>query len=270
MKERSMNLLRLQRVLAVLASAASFVTCASVVRASIAVDPSDYNDSRTTSGNSGVGGGLTWNPANGSWGGGGFTITWDITDNGADFTYRYTIDTTGAKALSHWILELSQFDASGAPLTSDWEDIFEDMTAGDYDSSGINDGANEVPTNPFSPSNPGIPGDIYGVKFNTSGDPNVSWVEFTTPQAPVWGDFYGKDGTENMGADEVYIYNTGYGMDPLGTDFTDWIARPNGASQPPGTGSGGAIPEAASLIVWSLLVGAMGLVSQRRRQGIVA
>ena len=69
------------------------------------------------------------------------------------------------------------------------------------------------------------------------------------------------------------FFNTAAHIQGIGTGggASDWIGEDDPVVVPPGTGIGGAsVPEAASLIVWSLLMGAVGLVSQRRRQSIVA
>jgi len=56
-------------------------------------------------------------------------------------------------------------------------------------------------------SNPGIPGDLFGLKFDLSGLA-VSW-QIETDRAPMWGDFYAKNG-KHRGQD-VYAYNVHFG-----------------------------------------------------------
>jgi hypothetical protein len=52
-----------------------------------------------------------------------------------------------------------------------------------------------------------------------------------------------------------------------GTSLTEpSITDPTGDFDPPPPPSGGVTPEATSLIVWSLLVGGVGLVSPHRRE----
>ncbi len=61
-------------------------------------------------------------------------------------------------------------------------------------------------------SNPGIPGDICGVKWDTSGKAlTYSWT-VVTDRAPMWGDFYAKDGKDRD--DWVFSYNVGFGSEP--------------------------------------------------------
>ena len=62
-------------------------------------------------------------------------------------------------------------------------------------------------------STPGIPGDIRGMKWETSGKAlNYSWV-IVTDRAPKWGDFYAKDGKQKDAW--VFSYNKGFGSDPV-------------------------------------------------------
>ncbi len=44
-------------------------------------------------------------------------------------------------------------------------------------------------------------------------------VSFVTDYAPEWGSFYARI----EGKKKDYAYNTGFGTDPAGTDFTNWI-----------------------------------------------
>ena len=112
--------------------------------------------------------------------------------------------------------------------------------------------------------------DIFGVRFTrtSTNDLNTTMVVFTTPEVPVWGDFYAKDGG-GTGTSAIYAYNAGFGTDPAAnaTSFINWIPRPDGQPRPV---TQGEVPETASLIVWSLLVGSVGLVAQRRRQRAAA
>ncbi|MCA9236071.1 MAG: hypothetical protein KDA44_11405 [Planctomycetales bacterium] len=244
--------------------------------ASIAVSSSDFTGSRATVGTSGTGGGLIWNPAAGAWSGGKFSISWAITQNASDFTYEYTLKTPGALGgtgaqLSHWLLELSPTDASGGSLDAYWVDVFNTPgTLGNYTDEGIAD----VPASDIGDgadsgnSNQGIPGALYGVKFTRGSDVNTTKVTFTSPQVPIWGDFYARDGGGN-GANTIYAYNIGFGTDPAAdaTVFTNWIPRPDGVSIPPNPEPNDVVPEASSVFVWIALscVGAIGWGRTRRR-----
>jgi len=73
-------------------------------------------------------------------------------------------------------------------------------------------------------------------------------VTFTTEQAPVWGDFFATGGQD-------YAYNVGISTLPDAgtTDFTYWIARPDGAT---------SVPEPSTLV---LLLSGMGVLAGAAR-----
>lgn len=180
-------------------------------------------------------------------GGDGFKVSWNITFDGTStYHYVYSItDATGgalSKDMSHFILQLSS-NITGANFASNIFNIT-GATAG-------------LPTT-FSPSdpgnsNPGLPGDIYGVKFDTFTDASQPTISFDSTRQPIWGDFYTKDGV-NSGND-VFAYNSGFGTQPNGstTDFTPWIPRPD---------TNVAVPEPGT---WLLLGSTLGLVAIGRR-----
>ncbi|MCK5505492.1 MAG: VPLPA-CTERM sorting domain-containing protein [Thermodesulfovibrionia bacterium] len=172
-----------------------------------------------------------------------FTVSWDIERDSTTglYTYEYTFNkpAEGAAALSHWILEVT--DPS---LSSDfWLFNVHDITE---------------PTNFTSANgNPSMPDDgMYGIKVDTQG----TLFTFVTYKDPVWGDFYAKDGKSD-GVDNV-AFNASFGSDPIAdnsdnfTDFSGWIATPNG---------GHVIPEPASmLLLGSGLLGFAGLRRKRK------
>ena len=149
-----------------------------------------------------------------SWDNGGFTLSWNIYANSDDtWTYEYTTNVT-RKDPSHFILEVSE----GNPTFS-------------FTSTQIS--AIEGPTIwTKSNSNPSMPYDIYGVKFDFGGDGTT--YSLTTNRAPVWGVFYAKDGKD--GGDPVVAWSNALD-DPnykisLTLSETDFIVRPDAVPVP--------------------------------------
>jgi len=118
-------------------------------------------------------------------------LNWIVSfDSSTDYwTYRYTFTTDGNPGISHVITEVSgTFDSDNieAGTTKGYE--LEDYSSGER-------------------SNPGLIGDLYGLKFETkkrSEGKTYTWT-IVTDRAPMWGDFYAKGGKND------YVYNTGFG-----------------------------------------------------------
>jgi hypothetical protein len=131
-------------------------------------------------------------------------ITWDVdpVDIGAPgvdyfhYAYTFTAHEGQGGGLSHLILEVS----ADISLDEIW---------------GLTPGTLTIATDSpkiygSSTANPGIPGDIYGIKiqsFTNDGD-NTWAVSFDSTRVPVWGDFYAKGGSIN------YAYNVGFLVEP--------------------------------------------------------
>jgi len=182
-----------------------------------------------------------------SYGSGGLKITWNITDNlDGTWTYRYTLTAPDGGTLerlpAHMLVELSDLNIalqpSDLPTSTDWS------------------------TQPGN-SNPGLPGSLLGVKLDFGSD---DFVEFTADKAPMWGDFYAKDGVEmihlgphNNVKIDCFAYNAGFGIDPTGAaSFDPWIAVPD-APVPQNV-----IPEPTTVAL--LGIGLCGLLLGRKRK----
>lgn len=131
-------------------------------------------------------------------------VTFDVSTN--YWTYAYSFTTSGSPGISHVITEVSETFGT---------DNVQDGTTPTYELGTY------LPTNP---SNPGIPGSLYGLKFEAPevSDGTLYTSTIVTDRAPIWGDFYAKGGsansnkTENLG----YAYNTEFGK-PNETPVTD-------------------------------------------------
>ena len=182
------------------------------------------------------------------WDNGGFVIQWEISfDDDTDlFAYQYTFLDDDSPvlnpALSHWIFEVSPNftanDISGANFTIEGPGTFDENS---------------------SNGNPGIPGSIFGIKADTGTEDVDGVYTFLSTRAPMWGDFYAKDGGGTDPATAVFAYNVGFGTDPAAgtTDFTNWIRVPDTT----GGGGQGDAPEPAMV----LLLGGALLALYRRR-----
>jgi hypothetical protein len=174
-------------------------------------------NSITTSDGSVIGGG-SWEA--------GVSLGWSVADSGDNYLYSYTFQAPDP-GLSHFILQ----------------------TSGNFTSSNILEISNDpVVLGTFSSeeqgnSNPGLPGDMYGIKFEgIEGD--APWtLTLLTDRAPMEGDFYAK------GGDDSFAYNSGFG-DRDGAK----ILVPDTVTQ--------RVPEAGALLLFGS--GLFGLVSYRR------
>ncbi|MFC1635745.1 hypothetical protein ACFL5Z_12970 [Planctomycetota bacterium] len=173
----------------------------------------------------GDGGGIF---ATGSWDSTDTILSWDVVlDPSGDFyTYTYTF-TVPNKALSHSIIQVSDtFGQWGGEafvndsLNPAGLDAFLDTYTGT---------GNQKP-------NPGMPGSIYGLKFENDADPltdeyfgqGTTWIwSFNSLVEPVWGNSYFVDGVEQVDTNGdggpgskilVFGYNSGFTFDPYALD----------------------------------------------------
>jgi|HigsolmetaAR202D_1030399.scaffolds.fasta_scaffold06250_2 hypothetical protein len=133
----------------------------------------------------------------GLWANGAFSLSYKATWYSAtQYLYEYTFTIT-QKDMSHWILGLSD-NCTAACIVG--------LTV-----SGTSAKQAEVKT--YTPqdgnSNPGMPGNLYGVKWDISGDGTGTFTfSFFSDRVPVFQNFYAKDG--RGGGDWTYAYNTGF------------------------------------------------------------
>jgi len=182
-----------------------------------------------------------------TWGGGtlvtskdweGASLSWNVfQDDSALWHYDYTFSSF-SPAISHAIFEVSSnFDSSNI-----------------YPGTGASGGNYFLETYSTSPSNPSIPGSIYGIKFEDFEDGSGTFA-IVSDRMPMWGDFYGKGGTDN------YAYNLNFGQ-----DTTAAIASGNagGWALVPDTNTGPPVPEPSTMLL--LGFGVMGIAAAGRRK----
>jgi len=170
------------------------------------------------------------------------TITWTVSDN-PDFSWHYVYELTVYRGdVSHMIIETS--------LDFTFDDVLN--CSEDYDVQWYTPG----------PSNPEMPENIYGVKFDDLTE-TTEIITFDSPRMPVWGNFYSRDG--KAGGGQNAVWNTGF-VDP---EFDPETPPSDGSYRfhilAPDTVVGEeVIPEPASLAL--LLMGSAGSVLHARRR----
>lgn len=171
---------------------------------------------------------------------GGFQVSWNITDNqDGTWTYVYDINTTQnvnqVKDISHFLLEVTEdnqpFDILGGTSTP---------------TEGPQTWAEQQ-------GNPGLPNNLYGVKFDFGATNGLVTYTIVTNRDPVWGVFYGKDG--KLQGNDVIAYSDALSFADYKTNETltiqDFIVRPDGVAVVP-------VP-AAVWLMGSALIGLIGL-----------
>lgn len=160
------------------------------------------------------------------------TLTWDITfdQQTGTWQYQYTWHTTAdAKDMSNITIELTENTKISTISLPD--PIMDKYEIGNF--------------TPDPKKTPGMPGAIYGIKVEPYSDGGDYTFSFITDQAPVWGNFYAKDGKV-----AIYAYNTAFANPDQGV----FIARPDGAP----------VPEPATIILLGSGLLGMGLWGRRK------
>ena len=134
----------------------------------------------------------------GAWITEGSTLDWTVTNNGTGpWHYEYTLSVPKGH-VSHLIIEVSDEFTECDILNPDGP--FRDI---------------EIQTYHEDPSNPFMPGEIHGIKFDKVRGKTVQ-ISFDSWQIPVWGDFYAKDG--KAGGELNVAFNSGFtsgDVDPI-------------------------------------------------------
>lgn len=199
-----------------------------------------YSGSLTTT--DGISGGIrgtgTWWP---------MTISWQVYWDNDLWHYRYELTSTG-KDISHFIIEVSPSFSSEDILNCSWDYSYVEIDT-------FTDGQGN--------SNPNIPGPIYGIKFDGYGPDSEYWViSFDSRRAPVWGDFYAKDGV-SQGVGVNAAWNEGFLRDdptapPSNDTIDNHILRPDTVTE---------IPEPSGFLVAISCLGSYaGMMRLRRKK----
>lgn len=178
------------------------------------------------------------------------TLSWRVVQDGDDWHYLYQFSHPKGET-SHFILEVS------ASFTEDniWDETgdFEEIEIKTYDATSNGN------------SNPNMPGEIYGIKFNEASG-QFSQFEFWSDRAPVWGDFYSKNG--NAGGQGV---NTAWNAGLTAND-TDPTAAPSDGSYlghllvPDSDGGTRPVPEPGSFLLLGLGLAGAAIARRSRKK----
>jgi hypothetical protein len=121
--------------------------------------------------------------------------------SGVSFSWTVTHLANGNWFYEYW------FEAEMKELSHVNIEVSDDFTEGDIIEA--DPSFSSLQTHTTANGNPGIPDPLYGIKWETNPATTMFHFNLETPRAPVWGDFYAKDGG-GTGPGAVIAYNTGF------------------------------------------------------------
>lgn len=180
-----------------------------------------------------------------------------VGNDAGKWEYIYTLDVP-KKDISHLIVEVS--DTFG-----------EDNIIGDNTSNVQN---REIKKHKTNDSNPGMPADVFGIKWDLQDDNTKFTASLISDRDPMWGDFFSKDGK----SDGVFnsVWNAGFTSDDTDPSINLASIRNSNSNLvqdhimvPDTTTNGGGppqrVPEPGTLMLLGLgLLGMQALLFRRR------